>query len=221
MPIISLQFGNENFPTGMCKYHPFFVPTRAFTGQEAHIMEYARSVHAADNAPMRVLNQQRIPALAGFREDTGFWSTTSLELPDGMVLKLFGMKQQKGNGRFYPKSMAHLFVQIRSGAALRRVVASTLGSSGLSLPPARGQLSYIEGRFDILSARDLAGLGVSVLPNTLKMMSAQNVQSLFTEQVLQPELQGRTVVHQASVVNSSGSRVAVQKVKHTRRVRLD
>lgn len=221
MPIASLQFGNENFPTGVCKYHPFFIPTRAFAGQEMHLMEYARSPHAAENAPMRVLNQQRVPALSGFREETGFWSTASVDLPEGMVLKLFGMKQPKGNGRFYPKTMAYLYVQIRANAALRRVVASTLGSSGLSLQPARSFLNYIEGRFDILSVRDLAGLGVSVLPNTMRMMSAQNVQALFTDQVLQPELQGRTVVRQTSVVNSSGSRVAVQKVKTTRRVRLD
>lgn len=211
--LMQITTGEENFPTGTSKCHAFFVPTRARMGKEMHIGQMAKGVNP--DVPMPSTNVRWFNAMPGYPEGLGRWCQANYDVPEGVVLKIFGTKRQKVQNQNLPTISATIYLQMRSGAAFQRLAFQTLGDAKGSLREA-----MIEGRFDILTPREVGALGISMDMNTMALMADSKVNRLFHQTVLDRATEAKTTVKQTQVKNSDGVVVNVPKVTKKRAVNL-
>lgn len=211
--LLSAFTGDQNFPTGSSKLHLFFVPTRNHMGQELHVGIMAKG--ANPNVPITSSNVRRFAAMNGAPETLGRWTQANYEIPDGVVLKLFASKRASMQGQRLTQHMAVIYVQARSQGAMNSI--------GFNLiPHERSPINRAEmqGRFDILSVRELAQMGVSLNPSTLVQMDDAHVNRLFSITTLERQLQSRPAVRTTTMRNSEGETIAIQKTVTKRAVKL-
>lgn len=211
--LISAVCGSENFPNGSCKYHLFFVPTRQRMGKEAHISQLAKGLNP--DVPVSQTQVRKFAAMTGYPETLGYWIQSMYDVPEGVVLKVFGTKRETVQRQQLPARTAAIYIQLRSSAPLQRI-------SGATLRDPKGQLqsATFEGRFDILTLREMAALGIGVNTMTMNQIAPGAVQRLFEITTLDRALQERTVVKQTIIRNAEGETVSVAKATTRRAVKL-
>lgn len=211
--LMQITTGEENFPTGGSKCHVFFVPTRQRMGREAHIGQMARGFNP--DVPVAQTNQRWFAAMTGYPETLGRWCTANYDVPEGVVLKVFGSKRQMVGRQALPVRTGVVYLQLRSGAAFQRIAFQTLQDSKGALREA-----MIEGRFDILTPRELGQMGVSMSTQVLSQMSEDAVNRLFNITVLSGATEAKVQVRQSQIKNADGEVVAVQRAVRRRAVDL-
>ncbi|AHC30468.1 hypothetical protein CC53_gp051 [Rhizobium phage vB_RleS_L338C] len=211
--LISAITGDQNFPNGSAKLHLFFVPTRQRMGQEVHIGQLARGVNP--DVPCSATNIRRFNAMNGAPETLGKWTQANYDVPEGVVLKLFGTRRTSIQGQNIGSASAVIYVQARSNAALTSIDFSLIPND--RSPITRAEL---QGRFDILTGAELAQLGVSMNQQTLMSMSERNVSRVFALRTLERQLQAKQTVRTTTVNNSDGEAVVIQKQVARRAVKL-
>ncbi|QIG76106.1 hypothetical protein EVC24_085 [Rhizobium phage RHph_I4] len=211
--LIQAITGDQNFPNGSSKLHLFFVPTRQRMGQECHIGQLAKG--ANPDVPCTASNVRRFSAMNGAPETIGRWTQANYDVPEGVVLKLFGSRRNSIQGQSLQNHTAVIYLQVRSNAALTSINFSLLTHD--RSPITRAEL---QGRFDILTGAELAQLGVGLHPQTLMSMADHKVQRLFTLSTLERQLQAKQSVRTTTIQNSEGETVAIQKAVTRRAVKL-
>lgn len=204
--IIQATSGQENFEVGTCKVHLFFSPSNHFPGNEAHIGVVARQgTHGIAMAGF----PEVLRAAPGYKDDLGKWTRGTYEVPEGVVLKVFASRS--GSRR----SMANLYIQMREGAALRRLIIPTTQW-------AQGQFQEVtvEGRFDTLTLAEATALGVKTPPQYAHFFARTNVDQAMDIRELAPERQARVARTVEVVTNSAGEAVQVPQNRRRRQVQL-
>lgn len=211
--LIQATTGDQNFATGSTKLHLFFVPTRRHMGQELHIGRLAQG--ANPEVPCTSSNKRVFPAMNGAPNTLGLWTQANYEVPEGVVLKVFGSKRTSIQGQRLNNHTATIYIQVRSGAAL-----SSIGFQ--LLPHDRSPITRAElqGRFDILTVAELAQLGVGLNPQVLASMSNAAVGRIFSLSTLERQTQARQVEKTTTIRNSDGETVAIKRAVTRRAVKL-
>jgi hypothetical protein len=211
--LMQLTTGEENFPTGSSKCHAFFVPTRTRMGKEMHIAQMAKGVNP--DVPVSATNVRWFNAMPGYPEGLGRWCQSNYDVPEGVVLKVFGTKTQKFQNQRLSPVRGAIYIQLRSGAAFQRLAFQTMQDPKGSLREA-----MIEGRFDILTPQEIGQLGISMDMTTMELLNQTKVDRLFHVSVLDKATQSKTLVKSKQVVNSDGKTVTVAKTSQRRAVNL-
>jgi hypothetical protein len=211
--LISAITGSQNFPTGSTKLHIFFVPTRLHMGQEIHIGQLARRMNP--DVPASASGTVRFSAYSGGPTTLGEWTQANYEIPEGVVLKVFGMKKATMQGQSLGSYTANVFIQLRSGAALNRLSFNLLTHDRSPISAAN-----IEGRFDILSPAEMAQLGIGMSPQLFQTLEQAKFERLFRVSVLDRPTVSRPNVKATTMKNADGQSVTVQKASSKRAVRL-
>jgi hypothetical protein len=208
--LLQTTYGQENFQSGSSKTYLFTMPTTAFPGKEVNVAVAAKDVHAGIRV---VQSQPPVPAATGMVAEVGKWTTTTYEMPEGRLLKLFMMRNTPDFGTM--RVGANLLLRVRSGAALRRVGAILVGH-----PRATYTRAWTEGRFDILSVAQARALGAAI-PRHFEPSYDQTMVSRGYEIVeIEPEHEAPPVPHAQVVTSSRGEEVVVTSVRRRRALEL-
>lgn len=211
--LLQAHTGSQNFPDGSSKLHLFFVPTRRHAGQEQHIGFLAKG--ANPDVRVTATNIMRMPAQNGAPTTLGEWTSANYDVPEGVVLKLFGMKRVLHRGQHINTIMASMFICMRSGAALNSIDFALVDN-----PRSPIQRATIQGRFDILDIRQAAQLGISISPQTMNQLAPNTVARLFTVRELERQIVAKQEAQVRTIRNSEGQSVAVSKAVVRRAVKL-
>lgn len=206
--LIQCTTGFENFSNGSAKAHVFVVPTARMLGKELHISIAAKGAYAGLR---KVGVETRQPAAPNLRRELGEWTTTSYEVPEGMILKVFGNRSSGWGG---VRVMANQFLRVRSDAALRRVSVVLSGNPQASLSRA-----HIEGRFDLVTLSEALLVGVTVPPSFRPAFDESMQRRAFEYQEVSPEMRSVAVAETRVVTNSAGEERQIGTT--TRRRALD
>lgn len=206
--LIETLTGHENFPGMSAKAHLFAVPSRAFPGNglgEQHLFACAKS------GLFNVRTQRqggKIAAAEGASDALGFFMQTTFEVPEGIILKVFGMKKTQSMAR---PSVACQFIRLRADAALHRLEIPLTAYHKATLRSA-----YVEGRFDLLRIHEAEELGVKVMPMARKLFNPPLVATVMRDNVMSPETRAAATMKTTMVVNSEGREVKVTDSKRKR-----
>lgn len=207
--ILTATTGTEAFALGASKFHTFFVPTLAFPGKEIHIGVAGRDQHC----PVGLVGYpQVLPAAPGYRDELGKWTTGNYELPEGMVLKVFGYKKMAANS--HPTSASQL-IRMREGGPLQRIKMPTVGWVN-----AQYQTVEVTGRFDLLTVEEAAVLGVRVPPQYLPGFHPTSTERVFRYEEVEAERATKVQTETKNVVNTQGEEVAVRTQQRRRNMDL-
>jgi hypothetical protein len=126
-----------------------------------------------------ILSPARVNVLA---EIGGTITNGQYAIAEGEVLKLFAQKKSAGwNGVM---RTAAVFIRMRSEAAFNRINITV----PQAVPDSVSPLWTASGRFDILTADEARGMGVSVLKSCEGHYTKAAFDSLFTLEVLAPQI---------------------------------
>ncbi len=212
--LISTTYGNENFQHNSAKYHLFACRSTLHPDVEPmqkHMWVAARDHSAGVSAHGR---GSTVPAAPGYRSEFGKWTTAQFDVPEGLVIKLFGTRKLREmvSGRH---TTAAMMLRIRENAALVRVTC------GLTMDERASSNNVVlfEGRADPLLASMAESEGV-ILGNFRSQFSSYNQRALFTVEVLRDEISTPQVNEVTEIENTQGERVQVTTPRRRRAIQL-
>jgi hypothetical protein len=191
--LIQCTTGFENFPNSSAKAHVFVVPTARMLGKEMHIAVACKGVYPGLR---KVGVETKQPAAHGLRRELGEWTTASYEVPNGMLLKIFGTRSGGWGGM---RVMANQIIRPRADAALRRISVILTGHERASLARAS-----IEGRFDLVPLAEALLSGVAVPPSFRPSFDETMQQRAFEYHEIEPELRSIPTTQTRVVTNAAG-----------------
>lgn len=215
--LLQVTTGNEAFRAGSCKYHAFIVKTQRHPMPPPHSEVHINIATTKGLFGTRRVSGTRIPSASGM-VDMGAWVQGVYDLPDGMVIKLWGHRSLSGRAvgaSQQSNAIGALLLRIRSGAALRRVTCNTVPDSLSNNVPVR-----LEGRFDFVSLAEAGRLGVPLTVDLTKQLASPMTRNLFQMEVLDAETE-TAAVQTTQVVQTDGERVVVPVAKRPRAINLD
>jgi hypothetical protein len=208
--LLTATTGFVNLPNGSAKVHLFVVPTleHPFSGKEVNI-----GIAAKQKLGIRVQGAVvKLPAAPGLRDETGTFTQATYDLPEGTVVKVFGLRSG-GFGEM--RVMASQFIQMRQQAAFRRMSAVLITHERVAFNRAP-----IQGRFDLLSPGDARNLGVQVNPMYEGQFYEGLVSRMFEIAELEPEIAAPARITPETVTNSKGEEVVVARTRKGRALDL-
>ncbi|KRW94259.1 hypothetical protein [Paracoccus sp. MKU1] len=217
--LIQVTTGSESFKTGASKYHVFVVPSTRYNlpdRKEQHIGIVQRL--NLPSIPVRQVSAERSPAAAGSMVDLGSWTKTTFEVPDGLILKVWGQRTLSGAAIGADRGVTGIgamLIQTRASAALRRITC-------LRVPDRQASVTTVtlEGRFDVLTLRDAAEQGAALPMDRIGQFTSPAARQIFAVHQIDGELSARPVATVETVKGERGEAVQVQTVKMRRAIDL-
>lgn len=210
--LIETCTGNENFERSSAKAFVLHQPSRDFP---APMTRHLFVLGKEQDATVTNVSTRFVEAAPGLIEDFGKWALTRFEVPEGMILKLYGQRKMGGVSGPGRHSGAAILVRLRHDAALRRICMSLTGDSRAHFT----SISPLVGRFDILTGTQAYTFGVNV-DRFRSQMSEANVESVFTMETLEAE-QAPPVEEQTVTVQNAPGEQAVEVAVRRRHRDLD
>lgn len=209
MLIITTTTGQENFPNCSCKTFLFYKPSREYPGKERHLAYTAKD---GEHGIRRNGTTQMTLAAPRHIDQYGKWFRNSFEVPEGLVLKLFAQRKmpEQQAGRH---AIQNLYLRCREEAPLVRVSVRTTAQDIGSF-----NTVHTEGRFDVLTAADLGGLGVAV--DNLSVRFLDDNIGLISVEEIRPALAAAPVIDELRVRNPDGEEVVVRRTRRPRALSL-
>lgn len=213
--LISVTFGNENFQNSSAKYQMFACRSSEHVDIEPaqkHLWMAAKDGNAIIRRHGGI---NKVPAAPGYKEELGKWSTCQYDVPEGLVIKLYGMRKlpEMVSGRHMTASM---FLQSREEAALIRVTALLTGDGRAG----QSEISMFEGRADLITLQDARDLGVSIQAHHASQFEDYNQDTLFRIEMLSEMISARPTVQANVVQNTQGESVRVVTPRRTRAIQV-
>jgi len=218
MSIIRCISGSETFSTGFTKLYISVVHSDDFPLQDRKPVYLSNAAKAGLNISEAGRLQVHAASTTGLREQ-GNWFDNSFNVRDGVVLKIFAHKQHRIGGRASNQldvTKAAMFIQAREGAAARRIELSRLRDRLATTTPV-----IIEGRFDVLSLKQVGALGAPLSNTDLLMSGVEKVRAVLSHTELSPAKSSiqRTVVER--VETGDGELTTVKTKRQSRAINLD
>lgn len=218
--LISLFTGSETFPSGACKLHVLGIPTQSYPrGGKGPIHIGLAAKDNNPSFPVRQTAAQKLPAAAGSSVTLGTWWRSTYDVPEGMLLEVFGSINASGSsfGSSTGRTTAGaVLIQMRAHAALRRITFNRQPDRMASV-----QSLTVEGRFDIVQLRDLAEHRPQVTSTDIMHLSANAVRTLFSSTVIDAEVTSRPELVRERIKTPEGNSVEIVKTQHRRALDLD
>jgi hypothetical protein len=206
MSIIQTTTGNSNFPDGSAKVFVFHTPTPGHVGKGKETNLYQSQVGE------RVGQSITVPAASRYVDEYGKWTTSSFQIPDGALLKIYGQRQ----GQWLTERLiAQTFIQARDGAAYRRITIDLIDWVHADVTQVT-----IEGRFDLVTLHEALGLGATVPDHFTRYFTERYVERMFAHSVIDAEIETRQVIAAEKVTNTQGKEVTVQAPQRGRAMDL-
>lgn len=216
--LISVTTGDETFNSGSSKYHLFVLSSTRF-----HMPQQETHIGAAASAGLagvrRTGGTGQIQAAEGFMVNMGTWRHGTYEVPDGLIMKLWGQRTASAatfGSNTGTRHMGALLIQTRARAALRRITCRKVGH-----PNATGNAVTLEGRFDLLTIKEAMTAGATLDMMRVKQFVSPDRDRLFTADILQPEEEAREVRSVDTVTTPEGKRIEVPVARKRRAVDFD
>lgn len=209
--LITTTTGSENFQSGSTKNYVFVVPSRrnSFPANEMHIFVAAKS---GQPTVKQIGMPNTVPAAPNAISEIGKWTTSTYDVQEGTILKLFAAR----SGSFGSmRASATMLLRVRQGAALLRIGTILSGN-----PKATYSRAWTEGRFDIIPPDQAHLLGVQILPHFLAAYSDSACSRIFEKIIVDREISSAAVNTVEIVENSQGEKVEVHNVRKARALDL-
>ena len=199
--ILAAMTGSETFTDASAKCHVFSVPTAAlpYDGKELH-MNLALREGERQISRVRNTKHQIAP---NYRDELGAWNSSVYEVPEGAMLKVFGMLSTGWNKR---NIQANMFIQMRATAAHRRLRVRLTQKEVSTF-----HYADIEGRFDELTLQEALDEGAKVPLAYRKFYSENQTRDIFESRVMEPELSARQLVSRVTVPTLEGEQSRVRR----------
>jgi len=213
--LVLTTYGNENFQHSSAKYHVFACrcnENRTLNPAQKHLWIVGKE---GDLGVSNHGSRNTVPAAPGYRQEFGKWTTAQYDVPEGLILKLFGMRklQEMVNGRHTTASM---LVATRAEAALIRVEGNLTADHRATT----SRVVLFEGRADVLEINEGVRRGVITNDRDVQQFASFNQDALFTVTLLQDELAAAPVQQVTTVENTQGERVQVTTIRRRRAIQL-
>lgn len=209
--LVQTTFGHENFQRSSAKLQTFVCVTNDFPNPDKR--ETPMWAAARDNWQNVSRSGQltKLPAAPGYRDEMGKWFTAQYDVPEGMYVKLWAQRKLEAQvaGRHL---IAAMMVQIRSDAALSRVVVSLTGGGRATFQEA----VCLEGRFDVVDLTTAVHAGYQVQRTHMQQFNDFNIEAMFRVVELARPIALRPEVEENVLTNSQGQQVRV-RTRHRRR----
>ncbi len=196
--ILQCTTGNENFEDHYTKVYLFHTPTDGARGteKECHIWQIARG--EGGNGVTQVGRTVETKAALDHIPEFGAWRSSTYEVDEGVLLKLFAMRKTREMvaGRH---TAACMFLRVREGAAVRRVLVSLTGDQRAPF----GSVSLI-GRFDMVTLQAAIQLGAEVPPPFMSQFHTDVQNVLFKMTTMERETSSAPLVADKIVQDQNG-----------------
>lgn len=206
--------GNESFREGSAKYHVLVPSQNTLTlSKEMFITE------AAKMSATRIAKLNTNKLNAGPVQDMGVIWDNQWDVPDGLIIKVFGQRQAAGGRSIASGGLrrsASMYLQMRRGASLQRILFTRVGAAIAN----QGEM-LIEGEFDRIDWRSAVEQGVNMDPRFMGQFDERRYEGLFSVNVIREAVTTRSVARTERVRNDSGETVEVKTVANERAVDLD
>lgn len=204
--LLQATLGNENFPTGSSKVFLFHTPTTRHAGKGKEV-----NIYSCDLA-QRQGQSVTVPAAPRYIDKFGKWTTTSFDVPEGIILKIYGQRKAEWLSE---RIIGQMFIQPREGAAYRRVGAILTGWEHAAFTHAN-----IEGRFDILTMPEAAAQGATIPGHFVKYFTDRWTSRMFEITTVDGEIEARQMIGTDTVINTRGEEVEVRAPRRGRAIDL-
>lgn len=175
--VIDALTGRETWRASSANFNVIVCPTeeqKRLTGAlEEHI-----GLAANRKRGITQLNRVKAPAFIGLKDDLGVWSECRFDVPEGTILKGYGMCCNYGK----PQKNAAIYVRLREGAALREIRIRLLCESR-----SRHTHAYLKGHFDVLSLDEVMRHGVECKPQFQFLSNPDRIERTYECVVIVPE----------------------------------
>ncbi len=207
--LIETCTGNENFTHSSAKVFVLHQPSDAFpAANTAHLFVLGKE----QDATVTNVSTRFVEAAPGLIEDFGKWALSRFEIPEGMILKVYGQRKMGGVSGPGRHSGAAMLIRLRSDAALRMICMSLTGDSRAHF----SSIHPVVGKFDVLSVAQAHALGVSV-DRMRSQLSVANVEAVFALETLEEELAPSIEEQTVAVQNAPGEQTVEVAVRRRHR----
>ena len=205
--LVSVTYGNETFNSSSAKYHLFVCRTEVFpliNPTQQHLWQAAKAhVHGISRHGGLNISD----AAPGCGDLLGKWTNATYEIPEGMVIKLFGrLNTEYCHG---PGTFGSLFLKLREKGPLVKITGTLTGDE----KAAKDHVLVFEGRADILTDKEIIDLKIQVNYPT----SYADMSRLFTIESVAPEVEEKAEIVEEEIENTKGEKIIV---KHSERKRI-
>lgn len=212
MSLIRCITGSEAFATGSASLIVTVHPTATFPIAGAR----PKFISEAAKEALYVASAQRpiyLPSSNnGVREQGCYWDGT-YTVPEGMILRVLA-KRRSREGRLI-ESSGVVFLRAREDASLQRLTFHRIDHHQSTNAPV-----IIEGRFDVLSLRDVAAAGGSITTTDMALGKSPAVQSVLTLTEVAPARRAPAKVKMETVRDHDGAAVHVASTRTKRATNL-
>jgi len=212
--------GSESFGQGSSSLIVQLVPCTALQlpeGKPVFVGDAAKRALGGVNIPAG--RPVYVPASRTGLKEQGAWFDGNYELPTGTILRVCAQRRERVGGRTghaLPPKNGTAYIRIRADAALRRLTLKTIDSEQSADVPV-----VIEGRFDVLSLREVGAAGVRFDQNDVLSTKADAVRGVLDHTEIASELQRQQKTVRESVETPTGERVSVDVTRRPRAINLD
>lgn len=212
MSLIRCITGSESFATGSASLIVTVHGTTAFPVPGPR----PKFISEAAKEALYIASAQRpiyLPSSNnGVREQGCYWDG-NYTVPDGMILRVLA-KRRARSGRVV-ESSGVVFLRAREDAALQRLTFNRIDHHQSTGAPV-----IIEGRFDVLSLRDVAAAGGAITVVDLTLGKANFVQDVLTLTEVAPARRAPAKVKIEKVTAHDGSEVIIASTRTKRATNL-
>lgn len=211
--LIRTVTGSESFREGSSKFFIFAPSQHSLTlSKEMFLGEAAK----LPNKPISNLAFNQFNA--GHLPDMGKIFDCQYEVPDGLILKLFGMKTANGQGISTggARRNANIYIRTRMGAAVQRINFIRVGAEFAN----QGDM-MVEGAFDIIGWQDALRSGVDVDRKYLSSFNEDRRPGVFDVTTIRGEVVTQQVSREERVQDAEGQTKVVRTVEARRAIDLD
>lgn len=218
MTLITAMSGSEKLSDGTSRLMIRVIPCRSFPAApglpEGCFLSEAVNAVSTVNAISRA---NRYPASQSGLPDQGYWYRGDYDIQDGQIIKLIGMRRAKSFGSVnrIEEHKAVLFIHIRAQGPLNRITLNTVNCiQSINVPVT------VEGRFDILSLRQVGMSGGTIMSSDMADARPQYVDKVFTKTIIQPAIRATDAAQRVAVSTGGENSVIVASTRVRRAINM-
>jgi hypothetical protein len=181
MSLIRAITGTETFSNGNAKMIVTVHPTTRFPLPPAVKSKFIGECAKNGNHVSTGQRAIYLPASNnGVREQGNFWDGT-FNVPEGLVLRVYATRRERSaSGRLIEQSGV-IYIRARDEGALQRLQLRRIDH-----PQSTNAPVFIEGRFDIISLREVAAAGGQIDAKDLAQAKPERVGEVFAHEQVAP-----------------------------------
>lgn len=199
MSIIRAITGSETFSTGSSKVIVTLHATTRFPLPPAIKSKFIGECAKNGNHVSTGQRSIYLPASNnGVREQGNFWDGT-FNVPEGLILRVWANRRERSAGGRLTEDTGVVFLRSRDEGPLQRLQLNRIDH-----PQSTNAAVIIEGRFDIISLREVAAAGGQIDARDLAWAKPERVGAVLTKHDVAPARRAAAKVKIETVTGQDG-----------------